>query len=191
VLKNKSLTFLPFVVFCFISFLAISKYKDYYLKADPNEISRMIYGINPFVESPVIANYIKENSSPSDKIAILGSEPQIYFYADRKSASGFIYTYSLMEIHDYNVKMQQQMISEIEMNKPKFLVICEIPTSWFATPASPKLIFDWFYKYSKDNYEIVGIAELNSQFQTLYKWNNDAKIFKPMGRNNVLVFKRK
>jgi 4-amino-4-deoxy-L-arabinose transferase-like glycosyltransferase len=190
-LKNRSLAFFPFIVFCIVSILIIAKNKVYYLEAKPNEISRMVYGSNPFVESPVIANYIKANSSPSDKIAVLGSEPQIFFYADRNSATGFIYTYGLMGINDYNKMMQQQMISEIEKAKPKFLIYCNISTSWGVKAGSPTLIFDWYKKYSSDNYEIVGIADIVPKSQTIYKWNSDAKTYRPMGINNVLVYKRK
>lgn len=190
-LKFRSVGFLSFIIFCIFAISAITKNEDYYLNAEPEEISRMIYGSNPFVESPEVAKYIKENSSPSDKIAVLGSEPQIFFYADRHSATGFIYTYGLMEIHDYNKKMQQQMIAEIEKNKPRFIVFCDIATSWLTRPQSPMLIFDWFKKYSDDHYELVGIADIVSNVQTVYKWNNDAKAYQPTGKQKVLVFKRK
>jgi hypothetical protein len=189
--KMRFLPYLSFIVFCIVSIVAISKNKYYYLKAGPNEISKMIYGSNPFVESEVIAKYIKANTSASDKIAILGSEPQILFYADRISAAGYIYTYPLMELHDYNIRMQEEMISEIEKNKPKFVIFCKISFSWLAKPASPTLIFDWFKKYSGANYELTGVADIVSLSQTIYQWNNDAKTYRPAGTNYVFVFKRK
>jgi hypothetical protein len=40
-----------------------------------------------------VASYLKEHTEPEDHLAILGSEPQIYFYSGRKSATGYIYTY--------------------------------------------------------------------------------------------------
>lgn len=189
--KTKYLAYLPFIVFCIVSFAAISKNADYYLKEKPDEVSRMIYGSNPFVESKVIARYIKENSLPSDKIAVLGSEPQILFYADRISASGYIYTYSLMEMHEDNIKMQRQMISEIEKIKPEFMVFCNIPASWLMRPGSPTLIFDWSKNYFKDYYEVAGIADIALKSQTIYKWNNDAKMYQPMGTKKIIVYKRR
>jgi 4-amino-4-deoxy-L-arabinose transferase-like glycosyltransferase len=189
--KIRRLHYLSFIVFCIVSIAAVSKNKNYYLLSSPNEMSKMIYGSNPFVESQMIAKYIKANSSPSDKIAILGSEPQILFYADRNSATGYIYTYGLMEIHDYNIRMQQEMISEIERNKPKFLVFCKVPFSWLAKKDSPTLIFDWFKKYSNDNYELFGVADIVSGSQTIYQWNKEAKTYHPVGTQNVFVYKRK
>ena len=52
---------------------------------------------NPFVECPVIAEYLKKNTGPDDTIAVLGSEPEIFFDARRRSATGYIYTYGLVE----------------------------------------------------------------------------------------------
>ena len=199
VLKIRVLAFVPFAVFFIVAFSAVLKNRYYYLDAKPNEISRMIYGSNPFVESIEISDYIKKNSQPSDKIAVLGSEPQIFFYADRNSATGYIYTYPLMENHDYNIKMQEEMISEIERNKPEIMVFMDIVTSWLPRPGSSELIFKWFEKYSKENYELAGFADLIPGFQTTYSWDNDIKRYGSMRKPGftgfqlprILVYKRK
>jgi hypothetical protein len=47
----------------------------------PNAVSRRIYGLNPFPESLEIAKYIRRTSSPDDSVYVVGSEPQILFYA--------------------------------------------------------------------------------------------------------------
>ena len=73
-----------------------------------------MYGLNPFPESIAIAEYIKAHSKEQDKIAVLGSEPQIYFYSNRHSATGYIYVYGLMEDQKYALKMQKEMAEEIE-----------------------------------------------------------------------------
>ncbi|MBI4946742.1 MAG: glycosyltransferase family 39 protein [Bacteroidetes bacterium] len=156
----------------------------------PKELCKAIYGTNPFTESVEIAKYIKANSSDTDKIAVLGSEPQIPFYADRKSATGHIYTYGLMEIHDYNLKMQEEMISEIEKNKPLFLVFCNIPFSWLSKPNSPKRIFDWYGKYSQENYNVVGLVDIPDQGPSSFYWGADAQR-NPKNKNSVWVFQRK
>jgi len=44
----------------------------------------------------------------------IGSEPEIYFYAQRHSATGYIYTYALMEEHKYAHAMPEEMEREIE-----------------------------------------------------------------------------
>ena len=84
--------------------------RDYLFSQTPRDLSRTRYGSNPFVESVEIARYIREKTVPRDRIAVLGSEPEIYFYAGRKSATGYIYTYPLMEPQPYASRMQDEMI---------------------------------------------------------------------------------
>ena len=65
---------------------------------------------------------------------MFGSEPQIFFYARRHSATGYIYTYSLMEKHDYALAMQKEMIAEVESSKPKFLIDVQVSDVLASTP---------------------------------------------------------
>lgn len=165
--------------------------KWYYKPEDPVMLCKMIYGTNPFIESLEIAEYIKENSSDADKVAVVGSEPQIPFYARRRSASGHIYTYGLMEIHDYNLQMQEEMIAEIEKEKPLFFIYVNVGFSWLTKPESPKKIMEWAQKYSAENYNLVGLIDLPDRALASYHWNADALTYKPQAQNNVWVFKRK
>ena len=113
----------------------------------------MIYDLNPFPESIKIAEYLRDHTGPNDTIAVLGSEPQIYFYSSRHSATGYIYTYSLMEPQSYALSMQQEMIREIELAGPKYLVSVQIPSSWLGRPDSEALIFAWANEYLKEHYD--------------------------------------
>ena len=79
--------------------------RDLFFERQLEKANRMVNGANPFPESVKIGEYIREQSAPSDTIAVLGSEPQIYFYAQRRSATGYIYTYSLMETQPYAHQM--------------------------------------------------------------------------------------
>jgi hypothetical protein len=71
--------------------------RKFFFEASPVDASRMIYSESPFPESIRIAEYLREHTTRNDTIAVLGSEPQIYFYSDRHSATGYVYTYGLME----------------------------------------------------------------------------------------------
>ena len=87
----------------------------------PVHTRQPISGIN------AIAQYIKNHTTPSDRIAVFGSEPQIYFYAQRPSVTGYIYTYGLMEDHQFSLSMQKEMITEIENAKPAYIVFVNVP----------------------------------------------------------------
>jgi 4-amino-4-deoxy-L-arabinose transferase-like glycosyltransferase len=120
--------------------------------ANPVDVSRMIYGIEPFPESIAIAEYIRNHSSEADTIAVIGSEPQIYFYANRKSATGYIYMFGLMEHQVYASQMQNAMIREIEIAKPRYIVFVDASLSWLRTADSDQHIFHWAKKYLHDHY---------------------------------------
>src|SRR5262249_39038056 len=109
-------------------------------KLRPAEASRGIYGDNPFPESREIEGYIREHTAPGDGIAAIGSEPQIYFYSGRRSATGYIYTYPLMEIQPFASGMQQQMIREIESADPRYLVFVRVGGSWLYQENSDQTI---------------------------------------------------
>ena len=159
-LKKPYLGFIPLLTFIIIAGTGVYANKDYLFKLDPEISCKQIYGSNPFVESLEIAKFIKQNTTKNDKIAVLGSEPQICFYADRYSATGYIYTYNLVELHSYALPMQKQMIKEIESSKPKFLVFVNIGVSWLNKANSESLIFDWAEEYIKNNYRLVGLMEV-------------------------------
>jgi hypothetical protein len=157
----------------------------------PQQVSRAIYGINPFPESCVIADSLKAWTSPKEKIAVIGSEPQIFFYSHRRSATGYIYTYALMEYHPFALRMQEEMIREIESVSPKYIVYVNVEISWLVRPRSYTKIFEWFNTYQKASYEIAGVADIVSPKNTVYAWGNDAKRYTPRSSSWVAVFKRK
>lgn len=165
--------------------------RNFFFVMGPTMVSRMTYGTNPFPESLEIARFIKQHSTKDDRLAVIGSEPQIYFYSNRRSATGYIYTYALMESHDYALKMQKEMIEEIETARPKFLVFVSVPTSWLLRPRSERLIFRWFDDYQQKYYRKVGVVDILSRSPTIYLWDRSAVGYKPRSRFWLLVFQRK
>lgn len=160
-------------------------------KLSPKMLNRVSFGPNPFPESLEMARYIKEHSSKNDRIAILGSEPQICFYANRRSATGYIITSFLMEKNEFALKFQEEMIREIETAQPKFLVFVNVPFSWLKTPESEELISTWFNQYCRRNYKRVGLVDMLSPKTTRYYWDNDSIGRSPQGPMHLSIFKRK
>ncbi|MGA3284907.1 MAG: hypothetical protein ABSD57_10680 [Verrucomicrobiota bacterium] len=132
------------------------------------QVSRTIYGPDPFPEAEVVADFIRKNSPLDARVAVLGSEPEIYFLAHRHSATGYIYTYGLMEPQPFARKMQDEMIGEIETNSPEFVVFADNPLfSWGRQPDSDLKIFEWWNSY-QTNYTLVGVADVISSTETIY-----------------------
>ena len=150
----------------------------------------MIYPESPFVESVRIAEYLRGHTTPSDTIAVLGSEPQIYFYSNRHSATGYIYTYGLMEAHRYATQMQEEMIREIEQARPKFLISVVMPDSWLQRSESEKLIFNWATEYTTQNYTVAGFVNMVAPDKTDYYFGSVPQSVPQLGKY-VLIYERK
>jgi len=165
--------------------------RDFFFQANPVQACRMMYGVNPFPESVEIAEYMKNHSTKDDKIAVIGSEPQLYFYSNRKSATGYIYVYGLMEPQDYASKMQRDMISEIEEARPKYAVFVNVPYSWLLRPNSDTTIFKWAQRYLDLNYRIVGVVDINPNGHSKTYWDDEARRNKPRSQFNVYVLERR
>jgi hypothetical protein len=179
-----------------ITALAIGGYCLYQQRAvlfrnNPEVVCRMVYGFNPFSESVRIADFIRANTDANDKVAVIGSEPQIYFYSGRRAATTYIYTYPLMEPHDFAGKMQEEMINQIEDARPQILVFVRVYFSWLQRHESIDHIFRWFDAYQSQYYEVVGYADMVSGAYTVWKWNEDAVNYKPTSENWVAVLRRK
>ena len=155
----------------------------------PAQVSRAVYGRNPFLESVEVARYIREHTTPSDRVAVVGSEPQIYFYAGRRSATGYIYTYPLMELQPYAAVMQRQMIQEIETADPRYLVFVKASASWLIRPDSDRTIFGWFNQYQR-SFTRVGVVDVVSQKETVYRWGEASVDYTPRSDAWLMVFER-
>lgn len=168
-------SFISILVILVIWLQSFYSQRDCLLESDPIILSRYTFGIFPFPEAQEIGNFIKNHSNKEDQIAVLGSEPQIFFYSQRRSATAYIYTYPLMEPQPYAADMQREMISQIEANKPRFIVIVKCFDSWIPRPNSVKLILDWADQYVSSHYRQIGLVEIFPAKQTLYFWDSVTK----------------
>ena len=169
----------------------MSIFTRFFFTATPVEACRMMYGENPFPESIEIGEYIKNHSTADDKIAVIGSEPQIYFYANRKSATGYIYIYGLMEPQDYASRMQREMIHEIEKARPKYIVFVNVPYSWLVRQNSDMTLLKWAQRYLDLDYRIVGLADINPNGISKVYWNDESTKNGPRSPFNVYVLERR
>ncbi len=138
----------------------------------PEAACGALHGPGPFQQAASIAKYIEAHSSPTDTIAVLGSEPEIFFYAHRHSASGYIYMYDLMQRHKFALAMQKETIQQIEAAKPTFLVLVYVDSSWMLTKDSNLTIMNWIRPYSVKYYETVGAAWIWRD-RTEYVWDRE------------------
>jgi hypothetical protein len=139
----------------------------------PDAACRAIYGRNPFVESVEIGRYLEAHTTPAARIAIIGSEPQIYFYAHRHSASGFIYMYDLVQLHRYASQFQRDMIGEIETANPEYLVMVGVSSSWLNWPGADNTLRDWYPAYARRFYQAAGTVYIYPTHSD-YVWGDES-----------------
>ena len=164
--------------------------RKFFFQASLDDASRLIYPESPFSESIKIGEYLRERTSRGDTIAVLGSEPQIYFYSNRRSATGYIYTYGLMEAQKYATRMQEEMIREIERARPKFLIFVVMPDSWLQQPQSEQQIFTWANEYTAQNYTVAGFVNMVAPDRTDYYFGSVPQSVPQLGKY-VLIYERK
>jgi 4-amino-4-deoxy-L-arabinose transferase-like glycosyltransferase len=187
----KLVLIIPVLILVMATFYSLYRERDYFFTYTPVEASRALYGANPFPEALQIAEYLRAHTTPDDQIAVLGSEPEIYFYADRFSATGYIYMYGLMENQPLAKHMQEQLIREVEMGCPQYIVVVNIDASWLTTKSSNRTVFDWEERYVRDKYSVVGVIDIIDPNTTRYLWDDQAVKYTPVTETFVTVFKRK
>jgi hypothetical protein len=163
--------------------------RDFFFERPLAEANRMVNGTNPFPESIKIGEYIRAQSSGLDTIAVLGSEPQIYFYSRRHSATGYIYTYGLMEPQPYAHQMQEEMIREIDTARPKFLVLVVVGKSWLAGRDSDQTILRWAVRYCDANYDEVGLVNISDEGTDYYLAGRPPNVTPTA--EHILIYRRK
>ncbi|MGD0584309.1 MAG: glycosyltransferase family 39 protein [Oryzomonas sp.] len=184
------LQFIPLLLVFITIMFGVVHERDFLFKFNSLEVSRYLYAADPFIESVKIAQYIKTHSSPDDLIAVIGSEPEIYFYADRLSATGYIYMYGLKENHPYANRMQKEMFQEIESSVPKYIVVASEAMTWLESNSQGNFFWNWVLKFSRD-YDLVGVIDLIDFTTTRYMWETEAKGYKPISNAYLSVYKRK
>jgi hypothetical protein len=163
-----------------------------WFRLTPVRATLVIYGDDPFGQAAIVAKYLQLNSPPGARVAVIGSEPEIYFLARRHSATGYLYTYPLMEPQPFARKMQEGMISEIETNAPEFVVFADSPLfSWGRRPDSDPRIFDWWNSY-QTNYIRVGLVDVVTNSETQFRFGTeDAARYGKIRGLGLEIFQRK
>jgi 4-amino-4-deoxy-L-arabinose transferase-like glycosyltransferase len=146
---------LPYLIFAAAVAYPFFAERQLYFSMTPVQAAREIWGDNPFPEAISAAEYIRQRTSPHTPIAVLGSEPEIYFYAHRHSATPYIYMYGLMEAQPYALKMQNDVIRDLETTRPEYIVDVDVSTSWLVRENSNTRILDWWDDYQTLHYDLA------------------------------------
>ncbi|MGZ7081339.1 MAG: hypothetical protein ACXVJT_18145, partial [Thermoanaerobaculia bacterium] len=171
-----------------VLFISVVQQSHAFMGFDNRKLIYALYGLDPVLDAPRIAGYLRDHTTPADSIAILGSEPEIYFYSGRRSATGYIYMYPLMEKQKFASQMQRELIGEVTRAQPRYLLLASMLRSWGRTPDSDPAIFDWVQKVVQ-GYQVEGIVEVFAD-RSVYAWGDDARRYRPSTTNIVTIYRR-
>lgn len=157
-----------------VTFLAcawpVFQHREYYLAESPEHACRALYGINPFPESLIVAERLRNLTGPDDTIFIFGSEPQILFYAQRRSASRYIYVYPLYLGSRDRVDRQTSVVQELRHNQPRFIVVVtrNVSTSFLVQPDSPTILETELDRMLQADYLPFAVVEVSRNWN--HRW---------------------
>jgi 4-amino-4-deoxy-L-arabinose transferase-like glycosyltransferase len=185
------LRYWPVWIFALTLVVTIVTSANIWFLQSPTQAARTTYQADPFPEAETVAAFIDKNSPTDTRLAVLGSEPELYFLSHRHSATGYIYTYGLMEPQPFALQMQDEMIGQIETNAPEFIIFVDDRMSWWRYPDSNLKIFNWWDVY-QTNYTLVAIADVLSSTNTVYVFGVDMIKHYGESRGSALeVYQRK
>ena len=137
----------------------------------PEEAVRRIYPHDLFDTMPEVGNRIRSITTPEDRIYVFGAEPEVFFHAQRVSATRYIFLFPLYGPYPDAVENQRAAIQELAEAEPAALVF--LPNSLFFAAGAPQLLTRWTStqvasKFELDSYIVLdadgrgGLAEGNS-----------------------------
>jgi hypothetical protein len=120
-----------------------------------------MFGTTLYAETARAANYIKSHTGTDACIAVLGSEPEIYFYSGRRSATRHIYIYPLLAMDAHALQLQDQLMSEIEGAQPEYVLVIDDPSSWQSRPQDLQRVFEWWIAYWAKSMDLETTMEID------------------------------
>lgn len=172
-IKNKMLS-IGFVIVILLGFTeAIHKRYNLFFEYNNAKAIRTVYNYsNPFEEAVHLSKYLKENNNKGDYLTIIGAEPEVFFYSQLKSTTGYIYFYPLYEDHPFANKMIDEMISEVESKQPKHLIFLRYINYMWGKPENRYRVKNWSKNYIAKNYNYTGYIAIYEDAASIYSYND-------------------
>ena len=95
-----------------------------------------------------------------------------------------------MEPQKYARRMQEEMISEIELARPQYLISVAMGASWFRHSDSEQLIFTWANEYLNQKNKVVGFVNTLSADRTDYYFGEVPTSVPELG-GYILIYRKK
>jgi hypothetical protein len=118
----------------------------------PAQAADKIYPGSHFAEKQVLAERLAQITKPDDKVFIFGSETEILFYAQRVSATRYIFLFPLYGPYSDAKEEQIAVANEIVRNAPA--VVLFMPNGLFFAPDAEQFFTHWTQSYVTQDFRI-------------------------------------
>jgi len=116
----------------------------------PADAVRKIYPGNFFAEMPKFAARIAQVTTPEQRVFVFGAEPELLFYAQRVSATRYIFLFPLYG--PYRNVREKQIAAAEEIQRAAPATAVYVPNDLFFSPASDQYFTDWSLSYFQKNF---------------------------------------
>jgi 4-amino-4-deoxy-L-arabinose transferase-like glycosyltransferase len=100
------------------------------------------------IESPALARYVADNTSPDDRIFNLGFQSELYFYADRRSPTRYLFDHLFLA----DESLVEDTLKELKEETPTFV----IDSARYGPPRKHRYDRSGFDQFLADRYEYLG-----------------------------------
>jgi 4-amino-4-deoxy-L-arabinose transferase-like glycosyltransferase len=161
--------------------------------AGPRQAIWATYGPLPFTFEATrwVAGRLAPLLGSGRTVAVIGSEPQLYFYLGCQAPTPFLYFYYLTEEHPYAAAMRAEFIRDLEKARPDFLVYAPSWEDEHISAEGYEQLARWYEGFRDRDYELLGLAEVVSRRTTIFKWGDEARSHKIRSPQRILVYRRK
>ena len=116
----------------------------------PAEAVRKIYPGNFFAEMPEFAARIAQVTSSEQRVFVFGAEPELLFYAQRVSATRYIFLFPLYG--PYRNAREKQIAAADEIQRAAPAAAVYVPNDLFFNPGSDQYFTEWGLSYLEQNF---------------------------------------
>ncbi len=170
-----------------IFFTTIVAQPCYFFLYEKEHIVRKMYPHEFFNDIKRFGGFLNKKLPENERIGLYSSDPQLWFYAQRRGASGFLYAFPLTEIQPYAQMMTDTYIQETEKANPEWLLYCTIAKGE-DNQKTMLQIDNWFDTYAK-NYDVKGILYKVKKGYADWVWETSA--VDTSRERLMIVYKRK
>jgi hypothetical protein len=120
----------------------------------------MIYPGNDFADMPVLGARLAQVTKPDDRVFVFGAEAEVLFYAQRVSATRYIFLFPLYGPYPDAREKQKAVADEITRHTPAAAFY--LPNSLFYAPGSEQFFTHWSENYISQYFQVDSCLAVDS-----------------------------